>query len=816
MAELAAAVEEGGFARRMHALLACIGRWGPATPPAAAPLLLRLLREGPQPSLRMAAARALGDLREVPAEVEPALREFLKDPVLGMEADAALFRFQRRSALGTLEASLAQMDPMTQMRAAAALAELFPERKDLPGRITGSLRNKDEAVAEEALVAAWHLVRGRGPGGLATVERERLLRALPPAPEPDTIHGPTYDRRVVHLAALLETMGKGTEETRTLLRDTLRWGSMRWPGKGAPEEHFRCALEAAALGATGRWTGEILALLDSPSPAIRARAVLAFHRSRPDPARAARCLHGLLVSGRPEERADVLAAVALLGAEGRSLGLILLRKVEDPASPSFAEACRGMGVDPRAPPLLRAMIQASPGGPAEEAARAFVALGEGALPVMEWALAARVPEIRVRVYDAVGALGGKALPLLGALERRLGDPDPRAAEALRRAILAVAGRPAPPLAPRSCAAAFRDRLLPLPTTDGGRDVAAAVDSALDWLARHQSASGAWSGDRFDEACPKAACGGAGVADYDLGLTGLALLAFLARGEVPDGDSKHGPAVGKGLRHLVAAQAATGCIARTSSYEHAIATLALAEAYGMTGSPEWGDAAAFAVEWIEEARNPGAAWRYGYRSGDCDSSVTGWMLLALRGAERAGIPVSRAAADEAIEWLDRLTEPEYGRVGYTARGNGPSRPEEVMNRYPPDESESLTAMVLLGQLDSGMPGREERIRKQYRLLARCPPRWTPELSSVDFIYWNFAAAAVQRLGPKEAREWKEWKEALRRILLDHQRRDPASPARGSWDPVDPWGAVGGRVYSTALNCLTLQTPRRDPGPESTRR
>ncbi|RKY14224.1 MAG: hypothetical protein DRP82_04360, partial [Planctomycetota bacterium] len=29
------------------------------------------------------------------------------------------------------------------------------------------------------------------------------------------------------------------------------------------------------------------------------------------------------------------------------------------------------------------------------------------------------------------------------------------------------------------------------------------------------------------------------------------------------------------------------------------------------------------------------------------------------------------------------------------------------------------------------------------------------------------------------------------------------ADGSWDPVGKWGMVGGRVYSTALNALTLE-------------
>ncbi len=39
------------------------------------------------------------------------------------------------------------------------------------------------------------------------------------------------------------------------------------------------------------------------------------------------------------------------------------------------------------------------------------------------------------------------------------------------------------------------------------------------------------------------------------------------------------------------------------------------------------------------------------------------------------------------------------------------------------------------------------------------------------------------------------------VLTTQRTD--GNFEGSWDPVGVWGEVGGRVYSTALLCLTLE-------------
>ena len=46
------------------------------------------------------------------------------------------------------------------------------------------------------------------------------------------------------------------------------------------------------------------------------------------------------------------------------------------------------------------------------------------------------------------------------------------------------------------------------------------------------------------------------------------------------------------------------------------------------------------------------------------------------------------------------------------------------------------------------------------------------------------------------------------LVGNQRKDTTvSMYRGSWDPIGPWGNEGGRVYATAICCLTLETPRR---------
>ncbi len=43
----------------------------------------------------------------------------------------------------------------------------------------------------------------------------------------------------------------------------------------------------------------------------------------------------------------------------------------------------------------------------------------------------------------------------------------------------------------------------------------------------------------------------------------------------------------------------------------------------------------------------------------------------------------------------------------------------------------------------------------------------------------------------------------RALPSHQRADAGADERGSWDPVDCWSPEGGRIYATALNCLSME-------------
>ena len=70
------------------------------------------------------------------------------------------------------------------------------------------------------------------------------------------------------------------------------------------------------------------------------------------------------------------------------------------------------------------------------------------------------------------------------------------------------------------------------------------------------------------------------------------------------------------------------------------------------------------------------------------------------------------------------------------------------------------------------------------------------------YWYYATLAMHNFGGPE---WDAWNRKMRRVLIQSQEKQGC--ATGSWDPLEPtfdiWGEKGGRLMTTAFNCLTLE-------------
>ncbi len=335
----------------------------------------------------------------------------------------------------------------------------------------------------------------------------------------------------------------------------------------------------------------------------------------------------------------------------------------------------------------------------------------------------------------------------------------------------------------------------------------AVDLGLQWLARHQDVDGGrWDAKGFMKHDPaEDRCDGPGNPAFDVGLTALATLAFLGGGYTDRGTEEANPYaknVRQALRYLMASQEKDGCFGPRSThtfmYNHVIATLATCDAFAMTRNPRYRKPAQDGIAFILVAQNPGAGWRYDPRGGESDTSVTVWCVTALAAARRAGFEVPQQAFDDAVKWVDRMTEPNFGRVGYNYPGGASARYEGVHLRFPP-HGEAMTAAGMRIRFLAGTRATEAD-RKAAKLCVAKPPEWGD--GTTDMYYWYFGTLALREVGGEG---WKAWDAKLERAVLDHQQ--VAGARAGSWDPIDPWGLTeGGRIFSTALLTLCLEARR----------
>jgi hypothetical protein len=348
----------------------------------------------------------------------------------------------------------------------------------------------------------------------------------------------------------------------------------------------------------------------------------------------------------------------------------------------------------------------------------------------------------------------------------------------------------PPGTPRLLTGSFygranaEDRVLLLREGGGTMRSEEAVDRGLDWLAKHQSPSGMWSTNAF-QAAGKCECGDEAEEAHDVGGTAFGLLPFLARGETPK-QGRYAKTVQKGLAYLLAQQQQKkeGNYS-DNMYENALATLAVAEAYGLTRDRRYGDSAAAATVFIVKAQHPEGSW--GYSPGaKGDTSVTGWQFSALKTALYAGIPVPPATFARVGNFLKTVADPNHLGYGYN---NNQMKP-------------STSAVGLLCEVFLGTGPHDPSLAKGIDYLLQPSNFMTRENPNIYFVF-----AATQVMHHYGGRKWETWNTKTRDLLIDLQDQgtEPAhAHQKGSWSPSkDPWTKQGGRVMFTSLALLTLE-------------
>jgi hypothetical protein len=269
------------------------------------------------------------------------------------------------------------------------------------------------------------------------------------------------------------------------------------------------------------------------------------------------------------------------------------------------------------------------------------------------------------------------------------------------------------------------------------------------------------------------------------------MAHLATGITPE-DAAHGPWLRSTLDGILSRQDRTGYFGAADNsrmYGHGIATLLCAEALGACRDPELDERLRTALEKaiavtvnaarVEKNELNRGGWRYTPFAGDSDLSLSGWQLLSLVAARKAGITVPDQVVADAVAYARRMISAE-GKVGYQQVG---------------DDRPALRGLALFALT---VDPRDEDRATIARIAARIqadPPAWNGE--------WPLYRAHYDALGLGAAHPetWSQVGAQWLALLLKQQGTD------GSWPPGSGQERGHGPVYGTAMAILALAVDRQ---------
>lgn len=427
--------------------------------------------------------------------------------------------------------------------------------------------------------------------------------------------------------------------------------------------------------------------------------------------------------------------------------------------------------------------------------------------------------VDVDAHDGLGGLASQATPDVGSISRQAQTESTQVVDSVGRFIRRDVGGPRLSISTHVPipASAYQTRLNrhgESPAGGNGRPsprTEEAIELGLIYLANHQLSNGSWSlrnaGDpNFSaDGSPRAE---AVQIDSTTAATGLSLLSYLGAG-YHHRSQKYGDEVQNGLRFLLKQQKPDGDlyvsgddVANQSAwlYSHAIATIALCEAYGMTQDPELRQPAQQAIEFIVQAQEPRlGGWRYtpGVSS---DTSVSGWMVMALRSGELANLKVPIETWRKVEQWLDAAQassdRPERYRYNPWAE-NTPAR------RHGRRPTPTMTSVGLLMRLYTGWSRDDSNMVAGAQYLGeRLPDIGDWQKPKRDTYYWYYATQVMFHM---RGDYWEAWNNQLHPLLTESQVK--SGPLIGSWDPWEPipdrWAQYAGRLYVTTMNLLSLE-------------
>ncbi len=333
----------------------------------------------------------------------------------------------------------------------------------------------------------------------------------------------------------------------------------------------------------------------------------------------------------------------------------------------------------------------------------------------------------------------------------------------------------------------------------------AVKLALKWIADHQLPDGSWSFDhRVGPGTHRSSPNPGDFTDSPRAATAMAVLTFLGAGQTHV-EGEYIETVDKGLAFLISSARKTRYgwsweEDKGGMYNHGLASIALCEAYAMTGDVRLLEPARQSLRYIEYAQDPyGGGWRYVAKQ-QGDTSVVGWMVMALKSGKMCGIEIESGVIRKSRRFLNFVSSESGSFYGYT-------HPDEEMRR------KGMTAVGLLCQMYLGWSRENPALRTGVGWLGDRGPEvgdWKPGMAVTEERKDNFRAGmyynyyATQVMSQFGGEKWTKWNDEMRDFLVATQCSQGAS--KGSWffqDPDEGGYVHGGRLYATTLAAMTLE-------------
>lgn len=352
----------------------------------------------------------------------------------------------------------------------------------------------------------------------------------------------------------------------------------------------------------------------------------------------------------------------------------------------------------------------------------------------------------------------------------------------------------------------------------GKPATAATDAGLRWLKKHQSPNGMWDAEKYFQNCTDAikcepgSFEGIAADQVNIAMTGYGSLCFLGGGYDHKSPSKYRPVIAKSIAYILSVQKPDGMIG-DRNYEHAIATMALVEAYGMSSDPDLRKPAQQAVDAliarqaIENKDDPysGLLWDYSRPNPQrLDISVTGWNVMALKSAYGAGLNVkdSITGAKKALERVWKAANPDWEKKTdpYKDTTIFPYTWNSVTNKTERDHLSFVgaTCAVFMGHKSGDI--------MLETMLNDSVARWVDNGAYKKNMYacYYLSLSMFQAGGDR-------WEKCLQTIIpntIDTQSKaDDCTNGSWNWEGQTWHGSKIGRVLTTEYNILNLQVAYR---------